>query len=666
MICNAAFSQVFAYDHLYVVGNACSAGWSTGGALEMTETNSGSGIFTWTGILLDKTEDGGKRRFKFLTARDWANSITVGDPNSENKTITLGEEEALRVNTSGNDNAFQVETNAVYDVMVNTNDMTMTCTLNSDDRKLTEIQIVGGAIPIGWNGGDYQMTKLSDCEFVYPCRLAYNGDNNDSRIKFRQNHAWGDNINPTGNIAFVPNTEYDLTYKASEDYKFIVTEATAGYYEVHVDLLAMKAWFVKMPNVISSVYLIGTATSAGYDWATNLQMTEFAPDVYAWTGNLNVGELKFLTQRQTWDKNLNPKTAINPVVLNTEYDLEYRPKNVAPPADNKLVFSEAGAYTVIININTMKITVSEPITVLTGSTDVATYTTGDIVFGEGGELTGATNQTVAGVVKVVKTFDTNKWYPIGFPFEIDNINVQYNATSKPGVVYTGNTGNEIANFSNNGGESDNFFVAEYDGADNKFKFTNSIGINKGYIVEFPKSDYADANSVTVTFTSTASPTLNSLAGKVTYTSDESNYTMVANPNVADVTSVSDGVDAAAFYYQFDYWADAENYPNGRYNLVNATTLNTALKPFEAIIAVNSANAPEKVIGAGNVITSINNKGLQTLVNDNDPIVETQYYNLQGVRVASSGKGLQSLVSGIYIVKEIYKSGKTSAGKSIIR
>ena len=51
---------------LYVVGDACAAGWSPNDALEMTKV--GDGQFTWTGELLDKTGD---RRFKFLVGRGW-------------------------------------------------------------------------------------------------------------------------------------------------------------------------------------------------------------------------------------------------------------------------------------------------------------------------------------------------------------------------------------------------------------------------------------------------------------------------------------------------------------------------------------------------------------------------------------------------------------------
>ncbi|MDR1738821.1 MAG: hypothetical protein LBR66_08420, partial [Candidatus Symbiothrix sp.] len=63
---------------------------------------------------------------------------------------------------------------------------------------------------------------------------------------------------------------------------------------------------------------------------------------------------------------------------------------------------------------------------------------GDVIFYEDGQLLNATNFTpVNGVVKVVKTFATDKWYPIGFPFAVASIDVEYGSLSKAGIIYNG-------------------------------------------------------------------------------------------------------------------------------------------------------------------------------------------------------------------------------------
>ena len=48
-------SAINHYDNLYVVGDACAAGWSPDDALEMTK--GGDGQFTWTGWIKRETVD---------------------------------------------------------------------------------------------------------------------------------------------------------------------------------------------------------------------------------------------------------------------------------------------------------------------------------------------------------------------------------------------------------------------------------------------------------------------------------------------------------------------------------------------------------------------------------------------------------------------------------
>ena len=51
LVLNSIFAVT--YDNLYVVGNACSAGWNPDGALVMVQES--ENIFTWSGPLKKKT-----------------------------------------------------------------------------------------------------------------------------------------------------------------------------------------------------------------------------------------------------------------------------------------------------------------------------------------------------------------------------------------------------------------------------------------------------------------------------------------------------------------------------------------------------------------------------------------------------------------------------------
>ncbi len=127
-------SKILAYDHLYVVGNACSAGWNTGAAPEMTMTE--PGIFTWKGNLTRPTDS--QQRFKFLVNRSWNPSITCRLNISGHLMIDSGIEYDIFVraeNDPSPDNAFQVLEDGVYTIVVNLNTMKMTCTIQNNTEK---------------------------------------------------------------------------------------------------------------------------------------------------------------------------------------------------------------------------------------------------------------------------------------------------------------------------------------------------------------------------------------------------------------------------------------------------------------------------------------------------------------------------------------------------
>ena len=110
------------YDNLYVVGNACSAGWNPDGALVMVQESENT--FTWSGPL--KKDNGNQERFKLLTARSWTTSLTCNLEKAGHQIITSGGEYDLYIKLetdSKPDNAFQVAETGIYTIEVNTSSM---------------------------------------------------------------------------------------------------------------------------------------------------------------------------------------------------------------------------------------------------------------------------------------------------------------------------------------------------------------------------------------------------------------------------------------------------------------------------------------------------------------------------------------------------------------
>ena len=346
-------------EQLYVVGNACSSGWDPSKALEMTKTS--DGVFTWTGILSNTPSDA---RFKFLVARSWDTSVTCQIATSGHKVITSGMEEDLYVRTnSGADNAFQVSETAEYTITVDLNTMKMLCTkagvINTDTPDLTQLYLVGDATTAGWSPENaLNMAKVEDGVFVWAGTLTADGEFKFLNIK----GSWNRTINPLDdNTNFVTGTEYSLNYRQLEaspnDFKFKVT--TVGLYSIQVDLNTMKVTITNATPDLSQLYIVGSATTAAWESANALEMTKQQDGVFFWTGDLTAdGEFKFLNEKGSWSKTINPVDADIYFEEDTEYKLNYRPME-ADPNDYKFKVTATGKYDVAVNLINMKITVKQ-------------------------------------------------------------------------------------------------------------------------------------------------------------------------------------------------------------------------------------------------------------------------------------------------------------------
>lgn len=347
LILSALFAlNIFAYDNLYVVGNACSAGWSPTAAIEMTRTS--DNVFTWEGELADHTGDNGNRGFKFLTNRGWDDSVTVGDGNSGNVIITSGIEEELRVRVDGNDNRFQVPATGTYRVDVDLNTMKMICTLQAETPEtpdLNQLFFVGSATPLDGYGFEkyVAMTKESDGVFVWVGTLKQ-GD-----FKF-QNKAssWAENINPVNDVNPFAVGEYDLKYK-SDDKKFFVSEEGAGEYKIKVDLNNMKMTVsqttVETVDDLSQLYIDGSAIEGNRE-----AMTKVSEGIFAWYGTMTAADNFRFFLDATGTANVLEPAAQTSIAKNSKLNLLYYS---AGSTDNaSFTVSETGNYTILVDLNT--------------------------------------------------------------------------------------------------------------------------------------------------------------------------------------------------------------------------------------------------------------------------------------------------------------------------
>ncbi len=256
-----------------------------------------------------------------------------------------------------------------------------------------------------------------------------------------------------------------------------------------------------------------------------------------------------------------------------------------------------------------------------------------------GQLTGipAGKLTVNGVVKYQKTFTPKKWYPIGFSFAIESIycaGFEDDMVDGPWLdIYDGTT-------ADNGTKGD-FWLKNYNGSD--FEYAGEFEAGKGYAIQFPSV----FNGKEITFISEPNPVLSNTNTPVPALA--SGYTLIANPSVANAPSIV----GAQHYYMYNYET------NGKFNVLyesnNELPSGTSLKPFEAMITVKDVEAID--------LRSVSVKEQETEIDGidvaDDQVIETRYYNLQGIEI------YEPATNGIYLVKKIYESKKVEIVKTLI-
>ena len=135
------------------------------------------------------------------------------------------------------------------------------------------------------------------------------------------------------------------------DYKFTVKET--GDYHITLDLNNMRIYVNKAAGTYDNLYVVGSATKAGWDLTKAIPLTKSA-NGFEYSGNCEItgngtNEFKFVTSNTDWGKDHFVKGA-------TENDIvKY---SGTGPGDNKWVFTkeQSGNYKITVNLNTMRVT----------------------------------------------------------------------------------------------------------------------------------------------------------------------------------------------------------------------------------------------------------------------------------------------------------------------
>jgi hypothetical protein len=190
------------------------------------------------------------------------------------------------------------------------------------------------------------------------------------------------------------------------------------------------------------------------------------------------------------------------------------------------------------------------------------------------------------------------------------------------------------------GSAGDFWLQEYNGANDEFQYVDAMEAGKGYVIQFP--DYF--NNKEITFVSENNPVLKNTTSN-SILNNYSGYGLVANPSVANITSLSEIGSAGeqGAYYVYDSGTN-------NFGLVSGNATFT-IKPFESIgIALAYEGQLRSSLGSGAVTR------WDRISGEDDPVVQTRYYNLQGIEIGRPPK------LGVYIEKRIYASQKVEVYK----
>lgn len=213
------------------------------------------------------------------------------------------------------------------------------------------IYLLGSGTTVGWdNANALPMTNIGESRFARVETLTGGADQFIKWISDLGAWApqWGtddDGILESGNMVYRP-TESDPDPPGVP-----VADTENGNYYIEADTASLT---YKTFLTSGNLYLVGDATSAGWDNANGIQFAEDTPHVFTLTTDLNAeGGLKFLEVSGEWA----PQWGTDENGKGTGGMLVYRPNESVPDPANIPAPSAAGSYKITVDMTTMMYTI---------------------------------------------------------------------------------------------------------------------------------------------------------------------------------------------------------------------------------------------------------------------------------------------------------------------
>lgn len=312
---------------LYLIGSAAPNGWSADNATRMNSVTGTAGGFTWQGKL-----NAGELKF-ITTLGEFLPSYNQGDNNQQLY---------LRESDSDSDNKFTIPSSGIYKITLNI----ITLSINIETMDAPEygaLWFVGGFS--NWNFEPMRNDLSDPYVFYYNANLTSINSADEFKIATATN--FGNDV-----VFFHPavnqqgaGTDLNVSkWSANENSNDFKWKLNTGVYKIKLDIRTMKIDIVPF-TPYPAIYMVGSATSSGWDInnATSLTTVAGNPYKFTWTGTLNQGELKFSCDKQSdWNGAWFLANSGNAEPTGSEEQMIFCAAGSNP--DNKWQINSAGTY----------------------------------------------------------------------------------------------------------------------------------------------------------------------------------------------------------------------------------------------------------------------------------------------------------------------------------
>lgn len=291
----------------------------------------------------------------------------------------LGDSILLREETDSNDKGLRIRYVGQQDYFKITLNVTRNTKSIEAERIIPpkNVYVMGGPF-----NNDVKSWKLQDAielehdkdnpfVFYYKGNIRYNelGDEKGS-IKFLKGKSWGENYHPyvSGDVPLAQAIKTPMKIRlGGEDNKWTIPADRSGdgYYKIKIDLLNLTITVEEFIHNIDNnpfplaVYIVGDAMPCGWNNEHPMAMKKVEEGIYQWKGKVTKGQFKFLQRRGTWERCYVATSVDKQVFSDEEYDIVYEESYFVQGNDYKFVVPEAGESNFTVNLNTMKLSLTD-------------------------------------------------------------------------------------------------------------------------------------------------------------------------------------------------------------------------------------------------------------------------------------------------------------------